>query len=105
MNWECKIPKDACNSCVSNTSGTTVMATKMKVLDQFDGLCLDCMDKTRPKLKSVDEDYWRHDDLKVWDTDCRISHGQSTWYFSFMGRKADFKAHRARQLAEKIHHN
>jgi hypothetical protein len=54
----------------------------------FDGLCLDCMDASRPKFGDDDKDYWRHDELDVeWDAGCRIRHEQATWWFSFMGRK------------------
>lgn len=50
----------------------------------FDGLCLDCMDHTKPKFRDADDDYWNHliHGMK-WDKDCRISHGQATWYYSF----------------------
>ena len=36
-----------------------------------------------------DDDYWRHNESGVWGDKSRIQHGQSTWYFSFMGRKED----------------
>ena len=44
------------------------------------------MDLSKPKHDSVDEDYWKHGDLEGWDSGCRIKHGESTWYTSFMGR-------------------
>lgn len=54
----------------------------------FDGLCMDCMDKSRPKRENTDVDYWKH--LKSvdgrWDRKCRITHGESTWYISWCGR-------------------
>jgi hypothetical protein len=53
----------------------------------FDGLCLDCMDASRPKFGDDDQDYWRHEQDMGWDSGCRIHHRQATWYFSFMGRK------------------
>jgi hypothetical protein len=53
----------------------------------FDGLCLDCMDASKPKFGDADEDYWKHDERRNWDGDCRIKHGQPSWYFSFMGRR------------------
>lgn len=37
--------------------------------------------------ENEDKDYWTHATRGVYDNDCRISHGQPTWYFSFMGRK------------------
>jgi len=51
------------------------------------------MDKSKPKTGDIDQDYWDHDKERNWDYGCRIRHGQPTWYFSFMGRKADMKAH------------
>lgn len=45
------------------------------------------MDASKPKIGDADEDYWRHEEDEKWDDGCRISHGQPTWYFSFMGRK------------------
>ncbi|KAF2677236.1 hypothetical protein K458DRAFT_378687 [Lentithecium fluviatile CBS 122367] len=54
----------------------------------FDGLCLDCMDRSKPKGKNLDDDYWRHNESVGgrWDTNCRIKHNQSTWYVSWLGR-------------------
>jgi hypothetical protein len=47
------------------------------------------MNASKPKLGSDDEDYWKHTNLSVgWDHGCRLRHGQPTWYFSFMGRRA-----------------
>ncbi|KAL8707728.1 MAG: hypothetical protein Q9220_007308 [cf. Caloplaca sp. 1 TL-2023] len=53
----------------------------------FDGLCLDCMD--RSKSKDEDGDYWIHQDFNEMDhIKCvRGLHIQSTWYFSYMGRR------------------
>lgn len=46
------------------------------------------MDASKPKLRDADEDYWNHaEDGVAWDEDCRISHGQPSWYFSFLGRR------------------
>jgi hypothetical protein len=44
--------------------------------------------------KDVDADYWTHARQENWDAGCPIRHGQPTWYFSFMGRKADMDAHK-----------
>ena len=62
-----------------------------RVRHYFDGLCLDCLDRSKPKLGDRDNDYWSHVDMDAedWDRGCRINHGEPTWYFSFMGRKED----------------
>lgn len=62
-----------------------------RVRRYFDGLCLDCLDRSKPKTGDRDNDYWHHNDLRdeKWDHRCRIKHGEPTWYFSYMGRKED----------------
>ena len=62
------------------------MKAKSKALNDFDGLCLDCMDLSKPKSENSDHDYWLHDTFEEWDKGCRIEHGSSTWWFSFLGR-------------------
>ncbi|KAF4228820.1 hypothetical protein CNMCM8980_005580 [Aspergillus fumigatiaffinis] len=69
---------------------TIVRQAIARVSGYFDGLCLDCMDRTKDLQveRSKDQDYWFHNQWeKFYDRDCRISHGEPTWYFSFMGRK------------------
>jgi len=58
----------------------------------FNGLCLDCMDRMKPKTGDRHDDYWRHNNFRdrdVWFKGCRIKHKQPTWYFSFMGSQED----------------
>ena len=54
----------------------------------FDGLCLDCMDRSKPKRENDDEGYWRHNYPASgrWDMACRFHHSRSTYYRSWMGR-------------------
>ncbi|GIC86439.1 uncharacterized protein Aud_002811 [Aspergillus udagawae] len=69
---------------------TIVRQAVRRVSSYFDGLCLDCMDRTKDlRVKgNTDQDYWFHNEWKEsYDSNCRISHGEPTWYFSFMGRK------------------
>ncbi|KAF7174156.1 hypothetical protein CNMCM6106_008289 [Aspergillus hiratsukae] len=61
-----------------------------RVSKYFDGLCLDCMERTKDLKvdRNKDQDYWFHHLWKEsYDRKCRLSHGEPTWYFSFMGRK------------------
>lgn len=62
-----------------------------RVNGYFHGLCLDCLDRSKPKVGDVDMDYWEHDQLKEheWVHGCRFNHKQPTWYFSFNGRKEE----------------
>jgi len=51
------------------------------------GLCLDCMDRSR--VRDDDADYWRKmgaDSNGKWDAHCRMDHGEPTWYVSWLGR-------------------
>ena len=80
--------KDACRSCRIDYK-KHVAAAQIKTRSYFDGLCLDCMDITKPVTKDADMDYWEHDALGESDLmgHCRVTHHQPTWYFSFMGRR------------------
>jgi hypothetical protein len=99
VHFKCEIPEGTCTSCRMEIDPGAVENLRVKIVRDFHGLCLDCMDLSRPKMCNVDEDYWLHDAKRCWDSTCRIVHGQPTWYFSFMGRKADMKAH---QLKMKV---
>ena len=79
---------NACSTCQQDYEGQVDRSTQF-VREYFDGLCLDCMDKSKPKTKDEDTDFWAHNELTLgsWDRGCRIKHGEPTWYFSFMGRK------------------
>ena len=56
--------------------------------NNFDGVCMDCMNVSRPNGRNPDDEYW----LKLgntngrWDKKCRVVHGQQTWYVSWCGR-------------------
>ena len=78
----------SCSWCIQDYTGIVESAV-MNTRKYFDGLCLDCMDRSKPKTGDEDSDYWQHHELHEgqWDSGCRVSHGQPTWYFSYMGRK------------------
>lgn len=80
----------ACGTCRRNYKGC-VEEIGEYVGCYFDGLCLDCLDRSEPKLGDLDMDYWRHHTIKEdeWIRGCRFRHKQPTWYFSFNGRKED----------------
>jgi hypothetical protein len=82
--------------CSLKLNPGSIERTRKEIADHFGGLCLDCMDKTKPKTSDIDRDYWEHDIQREWSTYCRIGHKQARWYFWFTGRKADMKAHQAR---------
>lgn len=71
-----------CSLC-SRSWKPIVQYARRQVESYFDGLCLDCM-KNHP---DEDSEYWALGTRRVYDLTCRISHGEPTWYFSFMGRR------------------
>lgn len=81
---------DTCDCRHPNFNRSIRRAVDM-VRGYFDGLRLDCMDKSKAKTIDHDSDYWRHNnfDEATWDRGCRVSHGEPNWYFSFMGRRDD----------------
>ena len=90
----------SCSVC-SRDYETIVERVRMFTETYFDGICLDCLDKSRPRTGDFDMDYWKHQEFRE-DAEilgCRVKHKQPTWYFSFMGRKADrdlfLKRHRS----------
>ena len=80
----------SCGTCHIDYKGR-VTRIENYVRKYFDGLCLDCLDRSKPKLGDTDTDYWCHHELKEdeWIKGCRFLHKQPTWYFSFNGRKEE----------------
>ncbi|KAK6002567.1 hypothetical protein QM012_001317 [Aureobasidium pullulans] len=82
------LPKSSksCFYCAKNWAGIVARAVQ-KIRNHFDGMCLDCMDHTQPKFLDEHDDYWNYlSESTTWDLKCRVSHGEATWYSSFMGR-------------------
>ena len=56
-----------------------VAGVKSDMVGHFDGLCLDCMNKERPKTDDPDDsDYCPHHEDRKWDEGCRVKHGNPT---------------------------
>ncbi|THV51991.1 hypothetical protein BGAL_0092g00040 [Botrytis galanthina] len=114
-----KVPKGSCRKCITLLQTKSAQKIATKVQFAFHGLCLDCMDASKvttrtngnPRRANEDEDgagmstsdqaYWEHDRMGEWSLDCRISHGQPTWYFSFMGRPSAMILYRKKMKEEK----
>jgi hypothetical protein len=93
----------ATGACYTCNIDWKQQAKQAKTITQgyFDGLCLDCMDKSKPpRGKNSDELYWTHlsSENGKWDKNCRIPHGEPSWYMSWCGRDE----HRQKLLKE--HH-
>lgn len=84
-------PKEFCREYCQQNFRAVVVEAQALTRGYFDGLCLDCMDSSKAKTDNTDMDYWRHNSLREREMvqDCRFSHKQPTWYFSFMGRKEE----------------
>lgn len=95
--------KEACSTYCQRDYKRIVIGVQIATRNYFDGLCLDCMDRSKPKTGDVDKDYWRHHLLEEddWVTSCRFPHKQPTWYFSFMGRKEERDRFREKWQAER----
>ncbi|KAF2133803.1 hypothetical protein P153DRAFT_274428, partial [Dothidotthia symphoricarpi CBS 119687] len=77
----------SCSLCSTDWEGEVAHARVM-ALRYFDGLCIDCMDRSRPKRENGDVDYWRQLESidGRWDENCRIRHDEPSWYISWCGR-------------------
>ena len=87
-NFSFETTKGSCSFCRSDYK-KSVETAQIITRSYFDGLCLDCMDRTKPVTRDADMDYWQHNSLNEKDFmyHCRNKHHQPTWYFSFMGRQ------------------
>ena len=78
-----------CRKCRTIDFAYVVKMTIQAANSYFDGLCLDCMDRSKPKGKDLDDEYWRINASGAngrWDGRCRIKHNQSSWYVLWLGR-------------------
>jgi hypothetical protein len=83
---------ESCGDCHQPTWETYDQVVKIAqkiTRENFNGLCLDCMDRKKPKMSDEDWDYWMEQmrEKRRWDQDCRIRHGESTWHHSFYARR------------------
>ena len=84
-------PSTECRTCRKNFR-RVVKELILYTRFYFDGMCIDCMNHSKAKTQNADTDYWLHRYLHQDEIvrGCRVeSHGQPTWYFSFMGRRED----------------
>ncbi|KAL8794612.1 MAG: hypothetical protein Q9195_002808 [Heterodermia aff. obscurata] len=84
--------KSACTQNCQRNYNSIAGDARQRTERYFDGMCLDCMSRTKPKLKDHHSDYWNYNNFREedgWFRGCRISHKQPSWYYSFMGREED----------------
>ncbi|RMZ66069.1 MFS transporter [Pyrenophora seminiperda CCB06] len=79
-----------CARCRSVDWETIVLKAQSNTLGYFNGMCLDCMHRSKPPCGggTPDDEYEKRNQSinNRWDTQCRIKHGQPTWYISWLGR-------------------
>ncbi|KAH7094428.1 hypothetical protein FB567DRAFT_3267 [Paraphoma chrysanthemicola] len=77
-----------CQRCRNHDWETIVLRAQSNTNGYFNGICLDCQDRSKPRGDSIDDEYEKHNSSEGgrWDTRCRIKHGQPTWYISWLGR-------------------
>jgi hypothetical protein len=95
-------PNGTCKLCSQDFGETVVSKVIESVQENFEGLCLDCIDE--PRRKDWDWEYVKHSSkfssgrrpgrasgefipAHDWDEGCRITHDQPTWWFSWQVRK------------------
>jgi len=54
--------KPACRRCRQMDWESTVLKAKANTENYFNGLCLDCMDRSKPHGKNLDDEYWKHNE-------------------------------------------
>ena len=81
-----------CNRCRNMDWVTIVKQAVQDTIADFQGLCIDCMDRSKNKKEEPGASYWaaNRNALGQWDSQCRVKHKYSTWMFSWCGR-ADHK--------------
>lgn len=78
----------SCARCKGMGWENVVRKAKSNTEAYFDGLCLDCMERSMLQGDREDEGYWFTNASvgRRWDSRCRVAHGQSTWYVSWLGK-------------------
>ncbi|PQE29546.1 BTB POZ fold protein [Rutstroemia sp. NJR-2017a WRK4] len=90
--FTCEVAKDSCTTCKSLLRDTSIKRIHDKIQNNFEGLCLDCMDVSKASAEAT-KNYLRRDFSGHYDSGCRVDHGQPTWYWSYLGQRTVMQAH------------
>lgn len=84
-------PNSICGLCTQNFKETVVIPAIERVEQNFDGLCLDCMDTPQRKDWDFDHQSRSRRYRKVWcqDENCRVYYRQPSFDFSKLAQKGD----------------
>ncbi|PQE10016.1 BTB POZ fold protein [Rutstroemia sp. NJR-2017a BVV2] len=91
-HFACDVTENTCDGCEYLLQDTSIHEIHKTIQEHFEGLCLDCMDLSKGTSEDTKK-YLRRDVFREYDSECRVSHGQPTWYWSYMGRKTEMQAH------------
>jgi hypothetical protein len=91
-HFACEVAENTCTTCRRLLRDTSIDQIHENIQKNFEGLCLDCMDFSSGSAQET-KNYLRRDLGEQYDDGCRISHGQPTWYWSYMGRRTEMQAH------------
>ncbi|KAL3422905.1 hypothetical protein PVAG01_04652 [Phlyctema vagabunda] len=86
LDWNCAYPDDACKSCKEILRGAHVFQLREGLKGYWQGLCLDCMDRSGFTTGETEREFWDYATANLWSRYCRVKHARNSWYFSFMGR-------------------
>ncbi|TGO61733.1 hypothetical protein BCON_0025g00610 [Botryotinia convoluta] len=92
----CTIPEKACMRCRAHLNSISINRIRNEIQSNFHGLCLDCMHNSSEGSDKAFI-YYQNNLCKCYDRSCRLSHGQSSWYWSNMGKKEDMQAHQEQE--------
>jgi hypothetical protein len=102
QSFQYKVPEGACQFCSSDFGKTIILPAIESVESNFEGLCLDCILKS--KIRDQNDQYRKsrgHSAGHNWSKNCRIEHGEPTWYFSFLASRQREDAHEQERLKRK----
>ncbi|KAF2690775.1 hypothetical protein K458DRAFT_382353 [Lentithecium fluviatile CBS 122367] len=92
-------PSGACHHDFKNSVNIAMRKAKFA----FDGLCLDCMERSQadelPRQEFLKQNYPYKG---CWDMACRFGHGRASWYYSWMGSSSVRRDILAQYREEKV---
>ncbi len=89
VHFKYQAPEGSCVTCCSPWKGLSPAYLRSSVAGDFQGLCLDCM--ANSKIDSIESQYFENGKEDYYSVGCRITHGRTSWYFSFMGKEGQME--------------
>lgn len=89
-----------CRTCTGKSFTDLVDRATEGTRNHFDGLCLDCLNVSADR--NTEKYYWEQDRKYQWSKNCRVTHQESSWYYSFCGRE-DSRRKYQKEKQRRIH--